>query len=446
MPLQRQVWGKTGALLGEPMMNRSLALFTLAVICSGGTAQRITITSDRPSGIYTLNEAVTWTLKAEGEGLEGAKFSYWIRDGGLTGGSPGLYRAETLPTTILLPPASSPGWKLLEVEAATKDGRTIRALSGALFAPEGIKPAAPRPLDFDQFWNDKMKLLRQTPASPSIERQESGRDGVDYELVTMNGWKGAKVYGQLAKPSKKGRFPAVLVVQWAGVYRLEKAWAVDRAADGWLTLNIQAHELPVYGTRAFYDQQSAGPLKNYPSIGAESRETSYFLRMYLSCVRAADYLASRPEWNGRVMVVTGGSQGGLQALVTAALHSKITGAVASVPAGCDQSSLLAQRSPGWPMWPWFAQGPKADDIKATAPYFDVVNFAKRITCPVLVGVGGIDTVCPPPGIYAAMNQVAAHKEIVYMPQADHMGNHGAYYQRNTAWMAALKERRVPPKS
>lgn len=444
--LRRQVWGKTILFPGDLQMNRSLALFALAAIHSGCAAQKITITTDRSSGIYSLQDSVTWTIKTEGEGLEGAKFSYWIREGGLTGGSPGLDKAEILPSQINLPPPPVPCWKLLEVQALTKDGRTIRALSGALFAPESIKPAAARPMDFDQFWNDKVKQLRQTPPRPSIEKQESGREGVDYELVTLEGWKGAKVYGQLAKPAKEGRFPAILVVQWAGVYGLERAWAVDRAADGWLTLNIQAHELPVTGAKAFFDQQSSGPLKNYPSIGADSRETSYFLRMYLSCVRAADYLASRPEWNGKVMVVTGGSQGGLQALVTAALHPKITGALASVPAGCDQSSLQAQRSPGWPMWPWFAQGPRADEIKATAPYFDVVNFAKRISCPVLVGIGGIDTVCPPPGIYAAMNQVTSQKEIVYMPLADHMGNHGAYYQRNTAWTAALKEGRIPPKA
>ncbi len=424
-------------------MNRIFPLFALIAAASSSLAQTITITTDHPSGIYTLQETATWTVKAEGEGLEGAKFSYWIREGGLPGSSPKTFESSSLPQIIMKSPPSVPGWHLLEVHAATKDGKTIKAYSGALFAPEKIVPAAPRPVDFDQFWNEKVSQLRRTPSNPSIESRDSGREGVDYELVTLSGWKGAKVNGQLAKPSKEGRHPAMLVVQWAGVYPLERAWAVDRAADGWLTLNIQAHELPVFGTKAFFDEQSAGPLKNYPAIGAEDRETSYFLRMYLSCIRAADYLASRPEWNGKVMLVTGGSQGGLQALVTAALHTKITGALASVPAGCDQSSLLAQRSPGWPMWPWFAQGPKADEIKAAAPYFDVVNFTRRIACPVLVGVGGIDTVCPPAGIYAAMNQVRSRKEIVYMPLADHMGNHAAYYQRNSAWIAALREGKSP---
>ena len=35
--------------------------------------------------------------------------------------------------------------------------------------------------------------------------------------------------------------------------------------------------------------------------------------------RAVEYLSERPDWDGRTIVVTGGSQGGLQALVAAGL-------------------------------------------------------------------------------------------------------------------------------
>ena len=48
-------------------------------------------------------------------------------------------------------------------------------------------------------------------------------------------------------------------------------------------LNINAHDLPIDQPTEFYKQQAAGPLKNYPYIGNDDREKSYFLRMYLSC-------------------------------------------------------------------------------------------------------------------------------------------------------------------
>ena len=83
-----------------------------------------------------------------------------------------------------------------------------------------------------------------------------------------------KIHGQLARPKKEGKRPAMLIVQWAGVYSLKKPWAVDRAAEGWLVLNIIAHDLPIDEPDKFYADQTAGALKNYPQINNDDREKS----------------------------------------------------------------------------------------------------------------------------------------------------------------------------
>ncbi len=205
-------------------------------------------------------------------------------------------------------------------------------------------------------------------------------------------------------------------------------------------LNINAHELPIDESEQFYKDKATGPLNNYPAIGNDDRETSYFLRMYLSCYRAAQYLTERPDWDGRTLVVTGGSQGGLQAIVAAALHPKITAAMASVPAGCDLNGPEAGRMPGWPMWYWQVKGKDAAKVRGAARYYDVVNFASRVQCPVLVGVGLIDTTCPAPGVFAAFNQLKGPKEVVVLPLGEHKdvkGSHGPYYTRFNAWSRAL---------
>jgi len=195
---------------------------------------------------------------------------------------------------------------------------------------------------------------------------------------------------------------------------------------------------------AYYRQMDTGALKDYCAIGREDRESSYFLRMYLSCYRAADYLARRPDWDGRTLVVTGGSQGGQQTLVTAAIHPRVSAALANIPAGCDSAAADAGRLAGFP----WAQQATADPavaarVREAARYFDVANFAPRVTCPVLVGMGGIDTVCPAPGIYAALNRMTCPQEIVLMPAMGHMGVHEAYGARAEAWMRALLAGRDP---
>ncbi|PYO86590.1 MAG: acetylxylan esterase, partial [Gemmatimonadetes bacterium] len=86
--------------------------------------------------------------------------------------------------------------------------------------------------------------------------------------------------------------------------------------------------------QAFYD---ALPqlIKDYRLIGRDSRDESYFLSMYLGDYRATEYLASRPDWDGRTLVIMGTSMGGQQGFAVAGLDSRVTALVAHVPAGCD---------------------------------------------------------------------------------------------------------------
>jgi cephalosporin-C deacetylase len=92
--------------------------------------------------------------------------------------------------------------------------------------------------------------------------------------------------------------------------------------------------------------------------------------------RAVDFLTQRPDWDGKHLVVQGGSQGGYQAIVTAGIHPAVTAFAANVPAGCDHTGKQAGRLPGWPNWAsrtW----QKKDEQKMleTARYFDAMNFA-----------------------------------------------------------------------
>jgi cephalosporin-C deacetylase len=413
----------------------ALALaFLLAAVSRG---QELFVTTDQPQGLYQPGQTIRWNVELKGS--EAAEVPFVLKTGGLTelrqgrlalSGGKGQIEAAL----------EEPGWLLLSVTAGATNQKPIQALAGALVAPERIAPAAPRPDDFDSFWQDKLEQLAAVPMNPELTPADAGKPRLDYFKITLDNIRGSHIRGQLARPQQGDRFPAMLIVQWAGVYPLQKGWVTDRAAEGWLVLNLNAHDLPIDEPEAFYKDQSEGSLKDYPSIGNDDRETSYFLRMYLSCYRGAQYLVERPDWNGRTLVVTGGSQGGLQSLVTAALHPRVSGVMACVPAGCDLSGPQAHRLPGWPMWYWNTRGKDEGRVREAARYFDVVNFSSRVKCPVLVGVGLIDTVCPPAGVWAACNQMRGPKEIVVLPQGEHgekNGSHRPYYARFDAWKNAL---------
>jgi len=58
--------------------------------------------------------------------------------------------------------------------------------------------------------------------------------------------------------------------------------------------------------------------------------------MYLADYRAVEYLASRPDWTAKTLVVMGTSMGGQQSLAVAGLNPKITHLIVNEPAGVTQ--------------------------------------------------------------------------------------------------------------
>jgi cephalosporin-C deacetylase-like acetyl esterase len=428
-------------------LRTSRSLFAVAVcllLPAVSIGQELLVAPDSAQGIYQPGQIIRWKVQAKGAGA--AEAAYVLKKGGLTELSKGKVPLPDGRGQIEVK-LDEPGWLLVEVSVKPAQGKKLTALGGALVSPEKIQPALPRPDDFDAFWDAKLKELAAVATNPKLEPAESGKPNVDYFKITLDNIRGSRIRGQLARPKQGDKLPAMLIVQWAGVYPLQKNWVADRAAEGWLVLNINAHDLPIDESQQFYKDQAAGPLKDYPAIGNDDRETSYFLRMYMSCFRAAQYLTQRPEWDGHTLVVAGGSQGGLQSIVTAGLHPRISAVLAEVPAGCDVCGPVAGRMPGWPMWYWKAQGKDGAKVRRAAGYFDVVNFAPRVKCPVLIGAGLIDTTCPPPGVFAAYNQLPGPKEIVVLPFGEHgekKGSHAPYSARLKAWNQTLVKGKPAP--
>lgn len=141
---------------------------------------------------------------------------------------------------------------------------------------------------------------------------ESEVPGVEASMFSLDAL-GSKAHGYLARPAREGRFPAVIQLQYAGVYALNLRGDEQRAAEGWLIINVDSHDkLP--------SDPSGNIPRNYQEIGNTDREKSYFLDMYLRDSRALDYLMTRPDWDGKTIVLMGGSMGGQQSIALAGLR------------------------------------------------------------------------------------------------------------------------------
>jgi cephalosporin-C deacetylase-like acetyl esterase len=316
---------------------------------------------------------------------------------------------------------TAPGF-LRCVVTAEVAGRTYRGLATAAFAPEKIAAAQVEPADFDAFWQAQKAELAQVPLEPQLTLlPEACTDKVNvYHVGIRNvgpNWTAvpARVYGILCEPKAPGKYPAVLRVPGAGV----RPYFGDRdlAARGVITLEIGVHGLPVNLPQSVYDSLGAGALNGYWLFNFDNKETYYYRRIYLGCVRANDFLAARPMWNGQDLVVMGASQGGQLAIVTAALDPRVTGLSATHPAFCDVAAELRGRAGGWPhpFLPDPATGrPSAQATPAkiaTATYYDTVNFARRLKVPGFYIWGYNDETCPPTSTFAAYNVITARKQL-----------------------------------
>lgn len=386
---------------GSPVRRHGLRIVVLLLVAAPAAAQPA-FAPFHADGIYAVGDRVGWTATLPaGAAIPSGGYRYVIRRNNADTLKEAALDLSSGPATIETS-LDAPGMVAVEITTGARDDKPI--LLGAAVAPFDLTPSVPRPGDFDAFWDAKLAALAAVPMDAELTAVDSGDPTVELFVVRLASL-GSHVRGYLAKPKDAGKHPALVMFQYAGVYALDKKPVVERAAEGWLALDVDSHDLA--------PDRATGVPDTYWEIGNASRETSYFLAMYLRDTRAIDYIATRPEWDGVTLVAMGASMGGQQALAAAGLNRKVTAVLAHEPAGADSNGDAHGRKTGYPSW-----AETADTLR-TGLYFDVVNFAPRIKAPALVSMGFIDVVTPPAGIWIAFNQLAGPKQAVPMIESNH---------------------------
>ena len=406
------------------------------------------VAADRGDALYERGETVTFVIRLEHQGrpADGGEIAWVLSKDGVEPRRTGRAKLVDGRTTVT-GTLNEPGF--LQCSATFEAGETkVNALGGAGISPLAIKPSMPMPDDFRAYWEGKKKELAAVPMNPLLRPVESPRAGVvtfDLQADSV----GAPVSGYFARPAdaKPRSLPAILTVHGAGVTSSNLNGAATWASQGALALDLNAHGLPNGREKSFYDALAAGDLKNYRRAGRESRETIYFLGMYLRLVRAIDFLTAHPEWDGRTMVVFGSSQGGAQAITAAGLDPRVSFFAAGVPAMCDHTGSVAGRIGGWPKFIETKEKSPPPEVINAVRYYDAVNFAALSRAPGFFTVGFIDATCPPTSVYAAYNALTTKKEIFNDIAAGHTNTPAASAAMRAAVLKHFAEMRghVPQK-
>lgn len=404
------------------MRNRGWSLL-VGWLCAAGVFAaaaewRVVGETDKEPATYAPGETMVFRLRvlSDGQPAPGQKLA-WVRkgdDGQVTKGE-ATTGAEGADVSTAI---DKPGFVLLTATLLGEDGKPrkngdgkdIVFTGGAGAVPDQLAGVA-EPADFDAFWQARKAELAKVPLRFDLTPVESGNPAVEVFDVKVDCAGAKPVSGYLARP--KGAQPKSLpaIVSYHG-YGIRSAGKPEgHAAQGLLAFDVNAHGIENGQPKEFYSALGAAELKGYGLKGNEKPEDSYFRGMMLRVLRSLEFVKVQPEWDGKTLIVSGGSQGGLQAITAAGLDGDVSFCLASKPWMCDLSGYELGRLKGWRPEP--APG---------LAYYDAANHAKRARCEASLDAGLGDTTCPPSGVAIVFNNLAGPKALVYIQGASHLAN------------------------
>lgn len=396
----------------------------------------IILTANHADWNYKLNEEATVKISVlrYGSPVENVEIEYQYGPEQLAPEKKGILKLENGIGEINMGTMDIPGFRQLKVQTKI-DGYTYKNEIKAAYAPFEIKATVSLPEDFDVFWEKAIAENNVIPMDAVVTpKPELSTATVAVYLVRLQNYKsGQYFYGYLSKPKDNKKHPVLFNPPGAGVKKLVPITSF--ADQGFISFTTEIHGVsPEISETDF--QKIHKELSSYPTINLEDKNNYYYKSVYLGCVRAIDFLTSLPEFDRKNVVVTGGSQGGALTIVTAGIDKRVNYIASFYPALSDNTGYLHNRAGGWPsMFSDKNQKNIVEKVK-TMQYYDVVNFAKKVTVPGFYSTGYNDNTCSPTSVLAAFNSIKATKEIVITP----ISGHWRFGETNDKAMQWLQEK------
>ena len=307
--------------------------------------------------------------------------------------------------------------KALKYQDYRKRLRSIAFFAGAAAKAETLKDCG-EPKDFDAFWANQKKRLAKVPFKGKVDKKavKQFKNGTVYAVsIPSPGPRPATGYMSIPKNAKAKSLPVRLIFFGYGTHKQMPLGSVNQKE---IIFQLNAHGQKLGQNAAYYKEffKSIRTAKYTYAFDPEQNknpETCFFNGMVMRILRTLEYLKTLPEWDGKNLIVSGGSQGGLQTMWAAALDQDITVALPAITWCCDLAGTKkAKRIHG----SWRIKYVPALD------YFDPVFMAKRIKkAEVNITRAGLgDYTCPPSGLAVSYNNLATpNKTISWYQGSDH---------------------------
>lgn len=288
---------------------------------------------------------------------------------------------------------------------------------------EGTNPC---PSDFESFWNDGVAEMHKLGTTAELVSAPFDTPFAECFDLYFTGVGGSRIHAKLLRPKKQAD-PGPAVLQFHGYTGSSGCWSEK--------LNFVAAGYTV----AALDCRGQGGLSQ--DLGGTSGNTMsgqiirglddtpdklLFRQIFLDTAQLARIVMAMPNVDEKRVGVMGGSQGGGLTLACAALEPSVALAAPVYPFLTDY----------YRTWKIDLAVNAYDELKryfrhfdpchereleifTKLGYIDIQYLTPRIRATTLMGVGLMDTICPPSTQFAAYNKIKSDKSYVLYPDFGH---------------------------
>ena len=276
---------------------------------------------------------------------------------------------------------------------------------------KGIKP-----IDFEDFWGKEISKIDSENIDYKIIKKNFLNKEANYYEIYFKGIDGAEIYAKYICPTNKDKVPTVL--EFHDYKEASKGWHNLTRYIG-LGYSVVAMDCRGQGGKS----QDVGGTKGSTVSGHlilgldDEINNMYYVKVYLDAYILSKIVEKFEKTDVNKMISFGRGQGAALALVVAALNKNIKKCSTQYP-------FLADFKRVWDMdldkdayegiryyFRWFdPMHLNEEKIFEKLGYIDIVNFAQKIECDLLVGTGLLDNICPPSTQYAVFNNANGKKK------------------------------------
>lgn len=376
----------------------------LLFVCQAVFAQ-VNVVADHANALYSVGESMNFLISSNQDGPVSYSIYYDRFANVLASGTVELAAGDTIAIPFT---GTEPSIVYCH---ATQNWQ--KGFAAAAFDPFDIPAIGQAPADLNAYWQSQKEELVQIPLDSQLELFETHPYSKTYR-ISLAALDDRRVYGLLSIPDTMENLPAVLTLPpFGNVPSVVTPEYILAERLGALSLTISIHNVPTDETDPIgYDQgDSADP------------DSIYYRYAITGAMRAIDYIESRPDFNG-YLIVNGVSQGGGLSMLIAGIDDRVDLMAQSNAALCQHQGILENKASGFPYYIFnsrFEVGTEEHEAATieAVKYYDAVYTNRNIDFPTYHIISYEDTITPSATVFAAYNQIIAPKVLLHAKALGH---------------------------